>query len=69
MKKNKMPQVGQILYFHMSKFNDLPYEHNQKFNWSEKYNIIDFILSKGYNVMILSKNKTIMIDWKRFQQR
>lgn len=63
-----------IFYWHLAKYDDLSYEHNQRYIYSEnKRNaIINKILSKGYNLMVLSFSDddtlTIMIDKGRFKQ-
>lgn len=72
-----------ISYFHLSKFKDLDYEHNQRFS-IEGFkpetkeiglnNIIDEIMSKGYNIMLrVSKvdptELSISIDKGNFKQR
>lgn len=59
-------------YWH-SKLNDLPYEHNQEFEYSlDMMNvIIMLVLSKGYSVMLRPSKEqlTIWIDNGRFGQR
>lgn len=60
---------GTIFYFHGTKFDEFPWEHNDPIEWSNRLEIIDHILNAGYNVLVMGKSRTIMIDNKRFQQR
>ena len=59
-------------YWH-SRLFDLPYEHNQEFEYSlDMMNvIIMLVLSKGYSVMLRPSEEqlTIWIDNGRFGQR
>jgi hypothetical protein len=66
-----------IVYWHLTKYPDLKFEHNQTFPYSVKKrtSIINTILSKGYHVMITqfpdvadSDEMYIWIDNKRFRQ-
>lgn len=62
-----------IGYWHLTKFNDLPYEHNQEFEYTvDMVNIIVMLLiTKGYSVMLrpTEENLYIWIDKGKFGQR
>jgi len=64
-----------VAYWHLGKFSDLKYEHNQEFDYSvrKRNQIIDDILSKGYSVMLrpmkTEPTLVIWIDDYRFGQR
>lgn len=64
-----------VTYWHLSKFKDLPYEHNQEFDYSitKRNEIVDLLLSKGYSIMLRSSkdNETLLIhiDNGRFGQK
>jgi hypothetical protein len=62
-----------ISYWHLTKFNDLPYENNTEFDYSVDMRniIIEIILSKGYNIMLVPTiaGLIIWIDNGKFKQR
>ena len=61
-----------IGYWH-SRFKELPYEHNQEFEYSEetRNQIINTILAKNYSVMLRPSEGQLIIwiDNGRFGQR
>ena len=61
-----------VSYWHLSKYADLRYEHNQVFDYSKRMRsiIIDDVMSKGYSVMLRSSDSQLIIyiDRGRFGQ-
>jgi hypothetical protein len=64
-----------VSYWHLRKFDDLPYEHNSFYPYSARMRnaVINKALSKGYGVMLkpCSDGQTlaIWIDNANFRQR
>lgn len=67
-------KVISVSYWHLSKFADLPYEHNSYFPYSvrKRNAIISKVLSRGYSVMLKhctdGQTLAIWIDKGRFGQ-
>lgn len=63
-----------VSYWHLTKYDDLSYEHNQRFLWSgnKRNAIINKVMSKGYNIMLKQCNDgetlAIWIDKGNFKQ-
>ncbi len=65
-----------IAYWHLSKFKELPYEHNQEFEYSEetRNELINVILAWNFSIMLrpnMGEDKDtliIYIDKGRFGQ-
>lgn len=68
-----MEKIIVIAYWHLTKFNDLSWEHEADFPYSEELRnqIITECLNKGYSVMVEPRKYgiRISIDNGRFRQR